>query len=143
MAVSARRKLRNNGSKINYAASQQLKTLQEGIKNWDVLLDRSQPRFIETYRGFDTSQRQLQANNLFIGAFPRYTLEALGLVLIAIFAWSLMARSPTSNSSTTIIPLLGAFALGTQRILPALQQIYSGWATSRVIMNVYTASCEY
>ena len=28
-----------------------------------------------------------------------------------------------------MIPLLGAMALGAQRLLPALQQIYSGWAS--------------
>ena len=27
-----------------------------------------------------------------------------------------------------MLPLLGALALGAQRLLPALQQIYSGWA---------------
>ena len=29
---------------------------------------------------------------------------------------------------TAVIPLLGTVALGAQRLLPALQQIYNGWA---------------
>ena len=29
----------------------------------------------------------------------------------------------------TALPVLGALALGAQRIIPALQQFYSGWAT--------------
>ena len=33
------------------------------------------------------------------------------------------------ESGTAVIPLLGALALGAQRLLPALQQIYSAWAT--------------
>ena len=31
------------------------------------------------------------------------------------------------GSGISVIPLLGALALGAQRLLPALQQIYSGW----------------
>ena len=29
----------------------------------------------------------------------------------------------------TVIPLLGSLALGAQRLLPALQQVYNGWAS--------------
>lgn len=33
------------------------------------------------------------------------------------------------GSGAAVIPLLGALALGAQRLLPALQQIYGGWAS--------------
>ena len=33
------------------------------------------------------------------------------------------------GSGTAVIPLLGALALGAQRLLPALQQVYSGWSS--------------
>ena len=32
------------------------------------------------------------------------------------------------GSGAGVLPLLGALALGAQRLLPALQQVYSGWA---------------
>ena len=32
------------------------------------------------------------------------------------------------GSGTAVIPLLGALALGAQRLLPALQQVYAGWS---------------
>ena len=32
------------------------------------------------------------------------------------------------GNDADVIPLLGTLALGAQRLLPALQQIYSGWA---------------
>ena len=35
------------------------------------------------------------------------------------------------GSGGAVIPLLGALALGAQRVLPALQQIYNGWAALR------------
>ena len=34
-----------------------------------------------------------------------------------------------------ILPLLGAFALGAQRLLPAMQQTYNSWAT----INAYSS----
>jgi ATP-binding cassette subfamily B protein len=33
------------------------------------------------------------------------------------------------GSGAAVIPLLGALALGAQRLLPALQQVYSGWSS--------------
>ena len=74
----------------------------------------------------DRPQRQFQAKNVFLGAFPRYALEALGMVAIALLGGLMVLQR---DSSVAVIPVLGALALGAQRLLPALQQIYSGWAT--------------
>ena len=126
LAVTARRELRRNGQKIAEASSQQLKALQEGLGAIrDVLLDGSQPTYLQIYRQADRPQRLLQAKNIFLGAFPRYVLEALGMVAIALLGGLLVFQR---GSSAAVIPLLGALALGAQRLLPALQQIYRGWA---------------
>ena len=85
LAITARRELRLNGQKIAIASSQQLKALQEGLGAIrDVLLDGSQSTYLRIYRQADRPQRQLQAKNIFIGAFPRYAIEALGLVAISL-----------------------------------------------------------
>ena len=127
LAITARRELRVNGQKIAEASSQQLKALQEGLGAIrDVLLDCSQPTYLHIYRQADRPQRQLQAKNNYIKTFPRYALEALGMVTIALLGWLLVWQR---GSDSAVIPLLGALALGAQRLLPALQQIYSGWAS--------------
>lgn len=127
MAITARRELRRNGQRIAEASSQQLKALQEGLGAIrDVLLDGSQPTYLQIYRQADRPQRQLGAKNTFLGAFPRYALEALGMVAIALLGGLLVWQR---GSGAAVIPLLGALALGAQRLLPALQQIYSGWAS--------------
>ena len=129
LAITARRELRRNGQRIAEASSQQLKALQEGLGAIrDVLLDGSQPTYLKIYRQADRPQRQLQAKNIFLGAFPRYALEALGMVAIALLGGLLVWQR---GSGAAVIPLLGALALGAQRLLPALQQIYSGWASLR------------
>ena len=85
----------------------------------DVLLDGSQPTYLRIYRQADRPQRQLQAKNGFLGAFPRYALEALGIVAIALLGGMLVIQR---GSGTAVITLLGAMALGAQRLLPALQR---------------------
>ncbi|QNI52866.1 ABC transporter type 1/ ATPase component [Synechococcus sp. BIOS-E4-1] len=126
LAITVRRELRTNGHKIALAITLQLKTLQEGLGAIrDVLLDGSQATYLQIYRRADRPQRQLQAKNAFLGTFPRYALEALGMVSIALVGGLLVTQR---GSGTTVIPLLGALALGAQRLLPALQQIFSGWA---------------
>ena len=127
LAITARRELRRNGQKIAEALSQQLKALQEGLGAIrDVLLDGSQPTYLQIYQKADRPQRQLQAKNVFLSAFPRYAFEALGIVAIALLGGLLVVQR---GSGAAVIPLLGALALGAQRLLPALQQIYSGWAS--------------
>jgi ATP-binding cassette subfamily B protein len=51
-------------------------------------------------------------------------MEALGMVLIAILAYALSLQAGGISAS---LPALGALALGAQRLLPALQQMYSAW----------------
>ena len=127
LAITARRELRRNGQKIAEASSQQLKALQEGLGAIrDVLLDGTQPTYLDIYRQADRPQRQLGAKNAYIGTFPRYALEALGMVAIALVGGALVLQR---GSGAAVIPLLGALALGAQRLLPALQQIYRGWAS--------------
>ena len=52
-------------------------------------------------------------------------MEALGLVALALLAWLLIRQ----QSSDAGVPLLGALALGAQRLLPALQQVYGAWSS--------------
>jgi ABC-type multidrug transport system fused ATPase/permease subunit len=126
LAAKARGQLRSNGLKIAEASSHRLKALNEGLGAIrDVLLNGSQSIYLQIYREADRPQRQLQAENYFFGAFPRYVLEALAMVAIAILGGLLVLQRGTGLS---VIPLLGTLALGFQRLLPALQQIYGGWA---------------
>jgi len=126
LATTARLRLRSNGKSISEATKQQLKALQEGLGAIrDVLLDGSQATYLRIYQQADRPQRQLQADNVFISSFPRYAFEALGLVSIALIGGLLRSQQVDSSS---VIPILGALALGAQRLLPALQQIYSSWA---------------
>ena len=127
LASTVRRELRINGEKTVALANRQIQALQEGLGAIrDVLIDNTQSTYLDIYKVSDRPQRHLQAKNIFLSAFPRYALEALGMILIAALGYALVLEQGSSNN---IIPLLGALALGAQRLLPALQQIYSAWAS--------------
>lgn len=136
----SRKELHVNGHKITLASGYLLKALNEGLGSIrDVLLDNSQGVYLQVYQQADRPQRQLQAKNAFLGAFPRYAVEALGMVFIA-FLGSLLVLN--SDQSVAVIPLLGALALGAQRLLPALQTIYNGWAVMKGYNSAISAVLE-
>jgi ABC-type multidrug transport system fused ATPase/permease subunit len=126
LSVTARRQLEANSRLESDASQLQLKVLQEGLGAIrDVLLDGNQATFLAIYRQADLPMRQRQAQSTFLATFPRYALEALGMVLIALLA---LLLSWQRGGYSAVIPLLGTLALGSQRLLPALQQMYGSWA---------------
>ena len=122
-----KKKLINNSYVVSQTMNQVIKILQEGLGGIrDVLINGTQETFCEIYRNIDSKLRQAQVNIIFIGTSPRYVIETFGIILIASFAFLL---SDKSTSGFGPIPILGALALGAQRLLPSLQLIYSSWSS--------------
>ena len=102
-----------------------IQLLQEGLGGIrDVLIDGSQSSYCEIYRNADLRMRRAQADCSFIATSPRYALETLGMLLMATLAYYI-EQQPGGLAKG--IPILGALALGAQRLLPALQQVYGSW----------------
>ena len=121
-----RRRLLLNGQEVARQITYRLKALQEGLGGIrDVLLGGYQSVYSDIYRRSDWPMRKATGSNLFITSSPRYIVEALGLLFISILAYGLSGKS----GETTVVPILGALALGAQRLLPALQQIYLCFAS--------------
>jgi ABC-type multidrug transport system fused ATPase/permease subunit len=117
--------LTREGQRMNREQNQVIKALQEGLGGIrDVLIDGAQPVYCKIYRDADLPLRRAQANIQIMGISPRFGIEALGMVLIALLAYSLASR-PAGIAGG--IPILGALALGAQRLLPILQQVYGSW----------------
>lgn len=120
-----RKQLLDNSECVARESTQVIKSLQEGLGGIrDVLIDGSQVTYCQIYRNADLPLRRAQGNSLFISASPRYGMEALGMLLIAALAYSLAQQA---DGIATAIPILGALALGAQRLLPVLQQAYGSW----------------
>ena len=126
----ARKPLASNSTKIHDAHTSWLQTINEGLGGIrDILLDHSQEHFIQRFDRTDWAFRLAEAMNGTLGGVPRYLVESLGMVLIAGLAYGLTARDATGSGLVSAIPLLGALALGAQRLMPLLQQVYSGWSS--------------
>ena len=81
LSATARQELQGNSQKISVLSIAKLKALQEGLGAIrDVLLDGTQYSYLQIYRQMDRPLRRILAKNSFLGAFPRYALEALGMV---------------------------------------------------------------
>ncbi|MBT8529316.1 ABC transporter ATP-binding protein [Polynucleobacter paneuropaeus] len=120
-------RLTKNANQIAIDTTRVIQSLQEGLGGIrDVLLGGAQEIFCDIYQKADLTLRKAQASNYFIGNSPRFIIEASGMVLIAIIAL-ILARQDNSSGSTILI--LGLFALGAQRLLPVLQQMYYSWTT--------------
>jgi ABC-type multidrug transport system fused ATPase/permease subunit len=118
-----RYRLKRNSQRISEGTTEALRALQEGLGGIrDVLLDGAQPIYCDIYSKAERPLRSAQGNNIFIGGSPRFAMEALGMALIAALAFGL---SREEAGITAALPALGALALGAQRLLPALQSIYS------------------
>ncbi|MBT4733224.1 ABC transporter ATP-binding protein [Candidatus Woesearchaeota archaeon] len=117
--------LKDNSKCISEQSTLKIKSLQEGLGGIrDVLIDGSQKFYCKLFRTSDLLQRRAAANNSFVMNSPRNVMEALGMVLIAIFAYIITQQGDISAA----IPVLGTLALGAQRILPALQQMYGAYS---------------
>jgi ATP-binding cassette subfamily B protein len=124
-----RSRARANSNRIANNSSQVIKVLQEGLGGIrDVLIDGSQATYCTIYRQADLPLRQAQGSNSFISSSPRAGVEALSMVLIAALAY---AMSKDTEGISKAIPVLGALALGAQRMLPAMQQAFASWASLR------------
>ncbi len=100
-----------------------VKILQEGFGGIrDILLGESQKYFSDIYRQSDKKMREAQCNNVFISASPRFIIEALGMIAIAVLGFYLV------QGDINAIPILAMLALAAQRVMPILQQFYSARA---------------
>ena len=121
-----KQKLKLNSSNITRASNSLMKILQEalgGIR--DIIIDGNQQFYRSIFWRADLVFRKSLGNNLFITNSPRYFMETFGVLLIVLLAYILSTQGEKSFSDG--IPVLGALALGAQRLLPVMQILYNSW----------------
>ena len=120
------KKIRNSKA-MAHESTQVVKSLQEGLGGIrDVLIDGSQEAYCHIYRKADLPLRRAQGSIHIIANSPRFGIEALGMLLIAVLAYTLAQEA---DGIAKAIPILGALALGAQRLLPVMQQSYAAWTS--------------
>jgi ATP-binding cassette subfamily B protein len=128
VSLLVRPRLRRNSEALAGTMVERTRTVQEGLGGIrDIILDRSEPLFETKFRDLDRRYRRAQAATQFVAGAPRFIVEAAGLVAIALVT---LAMSTEPGGVVKAIPVLGALALGAQRLLPLLQQAYHGWTVA-------------
>jgi len=120
-----KKSLQKNSQLIADESTKMVKSLQEGLGGIrDVLIDGTQEFYCKLYHNADLSLRRASGDNVFIGHSPRYLMEAVGMILLTILAYTLTLQS----NVVVAIPILGALALGALKLLPPLQQAYGSYS---------------
>lgn len=129
VTLVVKRSLARDSRRISREQSRVMKALQEGLSGIrDVLIDGTQATYCTVYSNADLPLRRALSNVQIISIGPRYAVEALGMVLVACLAYFLVGQP---DGMATAIPVLGAMALGAQRMLPVMQQVYASFAHIR------------
>jgi ABC-type multidrug transport system fused ATPase/permease subunit len=130
MLLLSRRRLRQLGAAMRADEAERIRCLQEGMGAIrDVILDGSQATYTGLYAQADRRLRRNRGLGYVISLAPRYGMEGVGLAAIALASLWLTASVAGFLGA---LPLLGALALGAQRLLPTLQLIYANWTGVRM-----------
>ncbi len=127
VSIVVRRQISRNGRVVSENENRRIKAIQEGLGGIrDVIMDGSGPYFTDIFDRHNRRLRAAQASNTLLATLPRYFIEAVGLALVVVLA-NVLSSGPGGLAAA--IPILGALALGAQRLLPQLQIIYGSWSS--------------
>jgi ABC-type multidrug transport system fused ATPase/permease subunit len=112
----------NDGNLVAKGTTALVKLVQEGMGGIrDILIDNNQEIYCKAYKSQDSLLRKAQGEYLVISQSPRIFMEAIGILIICFLAFFLTQKN---NQVNEVFAILGVLALGAQRLLPLLQQIY-------------------
>ena len=127
----SRKTLLKNSKIISQNQTLMVKNLQEGVGSIrDIILDGNQKIYVNSFSKLIFERGFKVAINDFFAQSPRFLLETVGIILISTF---LFLFSNTENGVMSIFPVLSALALGAQRVMPLMNQIYTNY--SSIISN--------
>ena len=122
-----------NSSIVVAAQDDIVKALQEGLGAIrDVIIDGNQDFYARTYSVADRRSRNAQNDSYIRSATPKYILEAVGMLMICTVAFVL---SKGESKLLGAVPVLGALAMGAQRLLPAMQAAFGSYST--IVASMY------
>jgi ATP-binding cassette subfamily B protein len=121
-----RRHLSGNSQRIAEKSDLMVKSLQEGLEGIrEVLINNNQQFYTKLYQNSDLQMRKASWRNEMIYSSPRFIMEAIGIGIVALFAYIATLQLGGINQ---FLPVLGAFVLGAQKLLPAIQKAYASYS---------------
>lgn len=125
-------KISANAEKVSQGSLRAVSIVSEGFGAIrDIIIDNNVNYYIELFKRTELRLRSAQAVNSVLGNAPKFLMESLGLLAVAILGYQMTS---TASLTEIAIPMLGSIALAAQRLLPVLQQIYWGWSSIRSLL---------
>ncbi|NVK42628.1 MAG: ABC transporter ATP-binding protein [Oceanospirillaceae bacterium] len=135
---TVRRRLMANGKAVTAAQRERLKLMSEGFGGIkDVLLLGRQDIFTERFENASQRFARAQGTTQAMGQVPRYAMELVafaGVILLVLYLLSVY-----EGNLGAILPVLSIYALAGFKMLPALQQVYSGVSQIRGNLAAFEA----
>jgi ABC-type multidrug transport system fused ATPase/permease subunit len=126
ISLATRRKLRRNSKIIDENSTRRIQAIQEGLGGIrEIQLDGTQLLYHRRFAVIDYAMQRAESHNALICASPRIVIEGIGMILMVTLAYWLGRHE---GGVTGAIPVLGALAIGAQRLLPQMQVVYSTWS---------------
>lgn len=123
------------------AYDERMQVVQESLDGIrDVIIDRSQSMYLRQFAEIDLTLAEARAQSQLIYLGPRYVVEMFGMIAIAAIAVVIGGRN---GGLAAALPVLGALALGAQRLLPLVQDIYRGWSAVHGERSVFVEIVEF
>lgn len=124
IVLNIRKLLERNSYILSSLRGPLTKVIQESIGGIrDIIIGSTQNVFSKLYMANLLEINKADAQNKVYTLIPRIYIESIGMIVLAAFA--LLIHSNDQKEFVTIVPVLGALALGLQKLLPLAQQIYA------------------
>ena len=115
IGFTSKKRLTLNSSKIVQTSKDQIKFLQQSLRNIkEIYLSNNQYLLEKSFSKIDKKLRYAEAENLLLGSVPRYVIEYV--LIMTLLISSLFIFNDSFNPS--FIPLITAFFFGIQKLLP-------------------------
>ena len=104
--------------------------MQEGLGLIrEIILSNNQENYLSIFKRTDEQIRYADFQNNFLITFPKFVLEFTTIALLTVISLFLVLIS--TKTFVNFLPSIGAFALGTQRLLIYYQLCYASLASIR------------
>jgi ABC-type multidrug transport system fused ATPase/permease subunit len=129
ISLVVKKMLIRNSQVISQESISMIKSLQEGLGGIrDVLIDGTQTTYGKIYSESLGKYNRSYASNQLITFSPRFLVEFMGISLICVIAYKLVLEG---NGFEAAVPTLAALALGAQRLIPTMQNLFGSWTTMK------------
>ena len=95
----------------------------------DIIIDRTKGAYLDEARKLEDRFAEIHVRASLMGLAPRIIVDVVILLLVSSIV---VILASTPSDLLLAIPLLAAFAIGGQRLIPLLQQIYLAYANQKI-----------